>query len=167
MKKLLAWWCVMMIAIGCLPALAGGAHRIGVGANYWTAVEDIDESDVDEDGFSYLASYQYRPGILGFEIDAEMLPDRYGEDTYAPQAYVILGKGLYAAAGAGILLVDNEWADDPFYSFRAGLELELLPSLYVDINANYRFNETTDLEASTTDIDTDTVFLGAAVRLAL
>jgi len=165
MKKILTGLCIAMLAIGSLPAWAGGAHRIGGGANYWTSVEDIDDSDVDEDGFSYLVSYQYRPGLLGLGIDAEMMPDRYGEDTYAPQAYLILGKGLYAAAGVGILLVDDEWAEDPFYSLRAGIDLELLPSIYLDINANYRFNETTDLEASTTDIDTDTVFLGAAVRL--
>jgi hypothetical protein len=62
---------------------------------------------------------------------------------------------------------DGDFADDPFYALRAGLNLELLPSVFVDISANYRFNDSAQFEGDDTDIDTDTVFLGAALRFAL
>ena len=144
-------------------------HRFGGGANYWKVLKDLDKEDIrdlDEDGFSYFASYQYWPSLLGIELQAEMYPNWIGqEDAYAPQAYLLLGSTLYAGAGIGIMYVDDEWAEDPFYALKAGLNLEILPSLFLDITANYRFKNDTQLSDSDTDIDTDTVFLGAALRL--
>lgn len=157
----------VLVGTASLVMAEPGAHRIGVGANYWMAVEDVDVDDVDDNGLAYLATYQYRPDLLGFGIDVELLPDLFGEDAYAPQAYLILGKGLYAAAGIGILNVDDEWADDPFYSVRLGLELDLFDSLIFDLYGNYRFNETSHVGDALEEIDTDTVFLGAAVRIGL
>ena len=96
-----------------------------------------------------------------------LLPDRFGETAFAPEAYLLFGGTIYGGAGIGIQNLDGEFADEPFFALRAGLNLELLPSTYVDISANYRFNDSAQLENSRTDIDTDTVFLGAAVRVAL
>lgn len=160
-------WLAWLVAIGMFgSAMAQGSHRIGGGVNYWVALDDIEIDDIDEDGFSYLVSYQYRGRLLGLGLDAEMLPDRFGEDAYAGQAYLIVGAGIYAAAGIGIVHTDGDFADDPFFSLRAGLDIEVLPSLRLDISAQYRFNDETDLEDSDTNIDTDTLFLGAALRLA-
>lgn len=141
------------------------AHRLGVGANYWVALDDIDVSDVDDNGFSYSISYQYRPHVLGLQVDVEFLPDRFGEDAVAPQAYLVLGRSFYAAAGVGMVYWDGDWADDPFFALKAGFDMEMLPGIYLDISANYRFSEKTELKDSETDIDTDTIFLGAAVRI--
>lgn len=141
-------------------------HRLGGGINYWTTVDSLDES-IDDNGFSYLFSYQYRPGLIGLGCDLELLPDRFGETAIAPQAYILVGDGLYAAAGIGIVHTDGSFADEPFLALRAGINFTLLPGLFVDISANYRFNDTTDLKDRDKDIDTDTVFLGAAVRFAL
>ncbi|NCA82402.1 MAG: hypothetical protein EOM72_06605 [Opitutae bacterium] len=149
-----------------LPAVQAGdnAHRIGVGANYWMALDDLDE-DFDDNGLSYLASYQYWPTLIGLQADVEFLPDMFGEDAIAPAAYLLLGKAIYAAAGVGIVNQDGEWADDPFFALKVGLDLEVLPSLYLDISGSYRFNSEVDLEDAFDAIDTDTVFLGAAVRI--
>ena len=144
-----------------------GEHRIGGGANYWVAVDDIHTDKVDDSGFSYLVSYQYRADLLGLEMDAEFLPDRFGNDAWAPEAYLLLGRTIYAGAGIGIINTDSNFADEPFYAVKVGLDLEVLPRIFLDISGNYRFNDKTDLENSDTNIDTDTVFLGAAVRLAL
>ena len=62
-------------------------------------------------------------------------------------------------------IADN--ADKPFFALKAGVNLELLPSTFVDISANYRFSDKEDLDDDNKDIDTDTVFLGAAFRFAL
>jgi hypothetical protein len=75
------------------------------------------------------------------------------------------GVSLYAGAGIGMMYMDSEWADDPFYALKLGLNLELLPSVFLDISGNYRFNDEDEISESKTNIDTDTVFLGAAVRL--
>lgn len=162
MKK----WMGVLLALLATASVAlaeDSVHRLGVGANYWIALDDL-SSDVDENGFSYLISYQFRPGLLGLQIDGEMLPDRFGEHAYAPAAYAIIGKAIYAAAGIGIVNQDGEWADDPFFALKAGLDLEVLPRIYLDISASYRFDAETDLGDAFEAIDTDTVFLGAAAR---
>lgn len=166
MKKYL--YALLTLSLLSLPAMAEeGAHRIGGGAAYWVAIDDIDVDDIDDNGFSYFVSYQYKPGLLGLGIDVEALPDRFGDDSFAPQAYLILGTGIYAGAGVGIIYSDSDFADDPFFSFRAGVNIELLPGLLVDIFGQYRFESEKDLDDSATDIDTDTVFLGGAIRLIL
>jgi opacity protein-like surface antigen len=165
MKKVLVWMLVFGFAVGLTTARAQeDAHRIGVGVNYWFALDDLD-SDIDENGFSYLASYQWRPSVIGLQLDFEMLPDRFGEDAYAPAAYVIFGKAIYAAAGVGIVNQDGDWADDPFFALKAGLDLNILANLYVDIAVSYRFDADTQLDDAVDDISTDTLFLGAALRL--
>lgn len=162
---------VWLVIIGIVWALGSPVqaadHRIGGGVNYWVALDDVDVSDVDDDGFSYLVSYQYWPGLLGLEVDLEILPDRFGETALAPQAFVLIGRNVYGGAGIGMQYRDGDFADEPFFAFRAGLNLELLPGVWGDFYATYRFNDSTDLDDEATDIDTDTVFLGAMVRLAL
>lgn len=159
---------LMLSIFTATPAMAGNNHRFGVGANYWVALEDIevDDEKFDDDGVSYLASYQYWPSLLGLELDVELLPDRFGESAFAPEAYVLLGRSIYCGLGIGIIYSDDDFADEPFFALRAGLNLELLPSLYLDISGNYRFNDSAEFKDDNTDIDTDTVFLGATARLA-
>jgi hypothetical protein len=164
----------MIVALMAALAVTGlsarafeSGHRLGVGVNYWTALDDVDVHDIDENGFGYVFSYQYRGELLGIGIDHEILPDRFGEDSYAPQVYLLLGRTVYAGAGIGCVYADGDWADEPFFSFRAGLDLEVLPSVHLDVYGQYRFESKQDLKDETKDIDTDTVFLGAALRLVL
>ncbi len=164
MKKILVGLVLLGLVLGTVNAQ--GAHRLGVGVNYWTALDSIKVDDVDDDGFSYLVTYQYRPGLLGLQLDFEFLPDRFGKDAYAPAAYVVLGGFIYAAAGIGMIHQDGDWADDPFYALKAGLDLQLLPRVYLDISASYRFDSRMNLGDAVDDIDTDTLFLGLAVRFA-
>jgi opacity protein-like surface antigen len=169
-----AVWALSALALMTSP-IAGpaGEHRIGGGAHYWRTVEDLDDSDfdIDEDGLAYLVSYQYVAGsFLKLEVDLEIFPDGVGgiqETTYAPQALLLLGSGLYGGIGIGTFYVDNEFADDPFYVLRAGIDLELLPNLRLDINANYHFTDFESIETVDDDIDTDTITLGAMLRLVL
>lgn len=144
-------------------------NQIGVGMHYWTTVKNIDQNNIDKNGFSYLAMYQYHYGWVGVEADLEWFQKGFGgstQDSYQPQAYLIIGKVLYAAAGIGGYYTDGKLADKPFYAFRAGLDIPLLPILHLDINANYRFENWDDLSTEGKSVDTDTVTLGAAARLA-
>lgn len=170
-------WLKMLIAGGALWAAGAcgsvwaeaGSHRIGVGAHYWVTLDDLNVDEVDEDGFSWVASYQYRPSLVGVGLDVEWKEKGFAgsaKDVFEPQAYLIVGQGLYAAAGIGGYYSDGEFAKDPFYLFRAGFDLEVLPSIHLDLHAIYRFETWDDLRADDTDVDSDTVTLGAAVRIA-
>lgn len=167
---------VLVVALGLFwlapaPGALAGTHRIGVGANYWKTLDNIeikDATDIDENGLSWLASYQYVPeGIFKFEIDLEYYP-KLGADRdafWSPEVFVLVGGTLYAGVGAGIYYDGKVFNNSPFFVLRAGLDFAILPFLSLDINANYRFNDWDKGVAD--DIDTDTVRLGAAVRISM
>ena len=162
MKQAMFLFVVLGVIAGLTLPASAGKVRLGGGINYWRAVDDVDE-EFDEDGLSYLASIQLCPHeMFRIEGDVEFFPDFAGTDEmlYAPQVFAILGSGLYAGVGIGIQNFDSEWADDPFYVLRAGLDLEVLPdALHLDIYGRYQFTEWGDI-----DVDTDTAILGACAR---
>ena len=166
----LGFTCALGIVVTPL-ARAEVHHRIGGGVHYWTTLDDIDVANVDESGLAYVLSYQLRPAsLVKFGVDLEMLPDNFGgasDPVYAPQAYVIVGGGIYAGLGIGGYYTDGGFSKDPFYNLRAGIDFCLIPFVYVDINANYRFEEWDDIKTVREDISTDTITIGAAVRLEL
>ncbi len=142
---------------------AEGASNFGLGVNYFTAIDDL-SSDIDKDGFSYFISYQYRPGLIGFEANFEVLPDIYNVDAITPSAYLIVGKTLYAAVGMGIMQYDGHWANDPYYGLKLGLNLSLTESIILDVFGKYQISSKVDIDNAIDNIDTDTIYLGGAVR---
>ena len=155
-----------------LPAAQAASdtlHYVGLGIRYWQTVDNIKLTDVDEEGFSWIITYQMKPArLLKIEADIEVMPSDYAgsnDDIYAPQGYVLLGTGIYVGVGAGFYLSDGKIEEDPFLALRAGLNAELLPSLFIDFSANYRFDEWDDLNESDEDIDSDTITIGIAARL--
>lgn len=167
MKNLLLIIMLLSTAAVATTSAAADAHRLGGGINYWVTLEDIEINGkkFEDDGVAFLVSYQYWPSLLGLELDLELLPDRFGESAVAPQAYVLLGRTIYCGLGIGIIYSDDDFAEEPFFALKAGLNLELLPGIYADIYGNYRFNDSVEFKGDDTNIDTDTVFIGAALRL--
>jgi hypothetical protein len=165
LTSMLAGICFLMISsTGSSETL----HRLGIGAQYWTTVDSIDTENINEDGFSGIVSYQLIPtSMLKLEFDLEVAPDGIilpDKTAWAPEAYLIIGRGLYAGLGIGIWYADDKFMEEPFYALRAGVDLEILPSVYLDINGNYRFNNW-NYEEIKEDIDGDTITLGAIVRI--
>lgn len=164
MKKMIVTLLAALLAAGLMSAQAQESNtRFGAGVSYWVALDDIDIDNVDEDGFSYLLSYQKRPGLLGLQLDLEYFDSRFQDDAYAPAAYVIIGNALYAAAGIGIVY-ENDWADDPFFALKAGFDLELTKRIYLDLGVSYRVEGSVNVDDALDDIDTDTLYAGAALR---
>ena len=170
MKRLLV--VLAVIVSGLVVAGNSGAdikNRIGIGANYWKNLDDIDVKDFDDSGLSYYLSYQLIPAsLLKFELDVEMMQDGYAgsDDTvFSPQGFIILGAGIYAGLGIGTYYTDGDFSSDPFFTLRAGLDIHVLPYIWLDVNANYRFEDWNDISDVTDDVSTDTIMLGAAVRL--
>ena len=164
-----------VIIIACLIcvsfAQAQDTHRFGAGIHYWRAVDSIDVDNIEESGRVYIFSYQYCPTVLAkLELDVEVFPNELpgiDETVYAPQILGILGGGIYAGLGIGSMYADGEFADDPFYILRAGIDWEILPNIHADINLNYHFNDFSNIKTVKEDVDTDTITFGAAIRLAM
>ena len=157
------------------PAARAGEHRLGIGVEYWKTVDGLpstgDFENVEDDGSSWLATYQYKPaGLFTFQLDAEIFPDGFGGSTQtavAPQAFILVGSGLYGGVGVGVTL-SNGLADDvsdPFFMGRIGFNFSLLGTLKLDVHATYRFDDWDGLEGI--DTDTDTYTFGAAVRFRI
>jgi hypothetical protein len=75
-----------------------------------------------------------------------------------------VGRSLYAAAGAGWVYSHGIEGDlsDIFYAVRVGTDFRVVSRFRLDLNANYRFGEWSQLG----EVDTDLVTLGAVLRLA-
>jgi hypothetical protein len=169
MKRFWIMTGIAAIAMTVCRESAAVEHRLGAGGHYWAVVDDIEVDNIDEQGIAWFLSYQLRPaGLVALEVDFEFLPDDFAgaaEPVYAPQAYVLVGGAIYAGVGIGSYYSDGRFAKDPFYALKAGLDLEVLPSVHLDISGNYRFTEWDD--SVTEDIGTDTVTIAVAARVAL
>lgn len=167
-------WIVGMMALIFSAAslwspLEAASPRLGLGANYWVAFDDIDVDEFDEDGVSLYASAQFPlTTMTRLELQLERFEEGFAgsdEAVYSPQAFLLLGSQIYAGVGVGVYYADGDFADQPYYSFRAGLNLELLPGLFLDLNANYRFEDWDGLNDE--EISEDTIMLGVAARIEL
>lgn len=167
------------VILGCwllaTPAASAGESWVGLGAQFWRTADGLPSGstfdDIEDDGYSWVASYQYRPrGLFAFEVDLEYFKDGFAgttETAYAPQAFVLVGKSLYAGVGTGVTISSGLEDDvsDPFFMGRLGYNLALLGPLDVDIHVTYRFDEWEGLEGI--DVSTDTYTFGAILRLKL
>lgn len=146
-------------------AHANSPHAVGAGAHYWRPVDDLD-ADSDGDSISYILAYRYDGGLMALHAELEYFPEDFGTNSdpvYSPQVLAILGDHIYAGIGAGILYSDGDFSDEPFFMLRAGFNILALGPVTIDINANYVF---TDLD-EVSDIDSDTITLGAMLRVKL
>lgn len=158
------------VALGAAPAFAG-EHRFGAGVHYWKNLEeignDLPDFNVDEDGLTGVLSYQYVAGLMRFELAAEYFEAGFqGAEDWAvsPQAYVLIGRGIYGGVGVGVTYADfagDDWSD-PYFIAKAGFDMLLLPKIHLDINADYRFANWEEID----NYDTETITLGATVRFS-
>lgn len=169
---------LLLGALLILPTTAShaGEHSLGLGVEFWRTVDGFPDSgtfdDIEDDGQSFLISYQYKPaGLIRFELDLEIFDDGFAgssETAVAPQAFVLVGAGgLYGGVGIGVTISDGLEDDvsDPFYMGRLGFQFSLLGAIKLDLHATYRFDAFEELEGI--DFDSDTYTFGAAVRFKL
>ncbi len=166
---------VLVAGAAFAPSASAADHFLGGGLEFWRTADGLPSSgtfdDIEDDGSSWVLSYQYRPaGLFRFELDLEYFADGFGgstETAVAPQAFVLVGKGLYGGIGAGLTFSDGleDEVSDPFFMGRLGFEFSLLGSLKVDLHATYRFDDWDGLEGI--DVDTDTYTFGAYLRFKI
>lgn len=163
---------LLVLGLALSSPAAAAKHRLGLGVQFWRALEDFDDkgfSGIERDGIAWVGTYQYDPpGLFKLQFDLEYSPDGFGGSTdpsLSPVAFVLLGSGLYGGVGVGISVsdgfVDNR--SDPFWVARLGLDLLILPKTRLDLHADYRARAFDELD----NVKTDGVTLGAAVRFTL
>jgi hypothetical protein len=179
MKVMIRRACLASLLPGIALVLAASPaaaveHRLGAGVHYWKTLAELEDDGfnlTDEEGFSFILSYQFVPvRLLKLEVDFEYFPEGFGgsasgEDALSPQVYVLLGGKLYAGAGVGVVYSDGystgDNPTDPFYALRVGVDIPLLPRrARLDLNANYQFDQWNQYEQA----DTDTITLGGMIR---
>jgi len=169
MRRNLIWaiaaLCVIFTATSSSAQLG---LRVGGGIHYVKTVGDIkDTPEFDDNAFNLVASAQLGSGLLKFEGDVEWVNDYggSGESLWLPQAFVLVGGLVYGGVGIGTGYIDGEWFDKPFYALRAGVDFPVGP-VSLDINANYRFMDTSVFE-NVDNEDFDSITFGAFVRVGL
>lgn len=150
---------VVLVAVG--QQSFADPHRLGIGVRYNAAAESLGD-DFDASGLSYLVSYQFVPlSLLKVEVDVEIMPSSLtGSGTgFVPQVYALLGGIVYGGLGIGLPYVDGEFANDPLYNIRLGLDIPI-SKIHIDVNANYRFSDFDQLSS----FDTDNIQVGLLGR---
>jgi hypothetical protein len=169
MKRNLTWLAaVLCVLFAATASRAQLGLRLGGGIHYLKTVGDIkDTPEFDDNAFNLVGSARMGTGLFKFEADVEWVPDYGGSDKslWLPQAFVLVGGMLYGGAGIGTGVIDGEWFDKPFYALRAGVDIPLGP-VGVDINANYRFIDSSVFESVNSE-DFDSITFGAIVRVGL
>jgi hypothetical protein len=168
------------IAAACLIAAVAapaadlpvvGGNRLGGGLHYWRNMESGGLGTSISDGAAWVLSYQFRPAkLLTLQPDLELYPRHFiasGDRVYAPQAFLLVGMGLYGGLGGGLLLSGGRTAEQPFYAARAGLDIEVLPATFLDLNLNYRGSRWSDIGNMFDKFTTSAVSAGIALRYGL
>lgn len=160
---------VLFMVSACFSSFvfANSSHSLGLGVHYWRVLDDLG-AEFDDSGVSYLAAYRFSGGLVSIQPELEVFPKDFGggnDEFYSPQILAILGDRIFAGVGAGVLYSDGNFANRPFFMFRAGVGILTMGPVTLDINANYVFTEWGNLSSS--DIKSDTITLGAMIRVKL
>ncbi len=166
------WWLRFFMAAVCGMAISAQAESsIGLGAQYYQAMDSL-EKPFSEDGFAPVISFRTDLGsMFGLQVDGVYYSDEgYAgslKETFSPQAFLLLGRGLYAGAGIGTLISDGEFADNPLFVGRVGVNLEWFPGVHLDLNASYEWADWDGINVLNERVDSDTVTVGATLRFLL
>ena len=169
-KCLFAAFAALFFSAAAQTVFASG-FEIGVGANYWYSIDEAKDRSFDRDGLGWMVTS--RLGLTDYfaiGLEVEQTPDNFvflDEKLYMPAVYAILGDGIYLGIGAGTYYYDGDFYEDVWYALRGGFKFPILTrNLVLDINVNYRVENWDGIKDVKDTVDSDTLMVGAALRLA-
>ncbi len=131
---------------------------------------DLRANDVNPAAEQQAAVFSFKlnpRNLLQFKADMDVLPQDLTADSETillPQMFVAVGDDLYAGLGTHYLIEDGILIDDPQFSLRAGVDLEILPYIFLDISADYQFDDWRELKEEDAFSKEDVVW-GGALRI--
>ncbi len=160
-----------LLAAAPSAATAGESFEIGIGANYWYSIKEAKDKSFDRDGLGWmLTSRIFLSDFFSIGLEVEQTPEDFvflEDKLYLPAAYALVGNVVYAGLGIGNYYYDGDFYGDIWYALRAGFKIPILSrSLVLDVNVNYRVEDWDKIKKARDDIDSDTLMVGAALRLA-
>lgn len=172
MKKTIS---TALLALGlavCLPAATeASGFEVGVGANYWYSLKDAVDNSFDEDGLGWMISTRWMfTDYLGLGFELERSPDNFvllDKPMYAPSAHLIVGSGLYLGLGVGCYYYDGDFYENEWYNLRLGIKMKIIDPVVIDLNVNYRADSFDEVEDVVDNLDSQSLTLGAAIRIDL
>lgn len=168
-KSILAAVAAAVVFLAAAPESRAGGFELGMGANYWYSIKEAKDRSFDRDGLGWMVSSRIMlTDLFGIGLEIEKSPDKFlvlDEPLYIPAAYAIIGDTIYVGVGFGGYYYDGDFWEETWYAFRGGFKIPLSRILALDINVNYRFENWDSPEQVAKDIDSDTLMVGAALRL--
>ncbi len=143
---------------------------LGLGAAYFRTVDSLNKP-FEESGVAPVLSYRADlTDVVKLQLDGLLYPEGYAgayKDVFSPQAFVLFGGDFYVGAGFGTLIAGSDVADSPMYIARVGYTIRMFTGLHLDLNANYELSDWDGINDVDERKDSDTVTVGAALRLLL
>jgi hypothetical protein len=94
----------MLVALCSWAVSAQADSSLGLGARYFQTVDSLDKP-FEESGLAPLISLKMElASLLHVQVDGVLYPDGYAgsdKDVFSPQAFLLLGSGLYAGTRRG------------------------------------------------------------------
>ena len=170
MRKLIIVALAATLFVTEAMAAYGSGFEIGAGATYWYSIHEATDQKFDRDGLGWMISSRLPlSDFFAIGLEVEQSPKNFvflEKHLYLPAAYAIIGNGIYAGLGVGTYYYDGDFYGDVWYALRAGFKVPLISdSLVLDVNVNYRAENWDDMKDITDKVDTDTLMIGAALRL--
>ncbi len=169
-KLIIAAVAAIILAHEAKAAYRSSGLELGAGATYWYSIDEAKDQSFDRDGLGWMISSRIPlSDFFAIGLEVEQSPDNFvflPKHLYLPSAYAILGNGIYGGIGIGTYYYDGDFYGDVWYALRAGFKVPLLANgLVLDVNVNYRVENWDDIKDVGDKVDTDTLMIGAALRL--
>ena len=169
-KLVIAAVAAIVLAHEAKAAYRSSGLELGAGATYWYSIDEAKDQSFDRDGLGWMVSSRIPlSDFFAIGLEVEQSPDNFvflDKHLYLPSAYAILGNGIYGGIGLGTYYYDGDFYGDLWYALRAGFKVPILAnSLVLDVNVNYRVENWDDVKDAGELVDTDTLMIGAALRL--
>ncbi len=161
----------LMLSVLCSLVLAGAARAessLGFGPRAFRTVDSLYKPFTDS-GFGGFVNWRsYWNDWAGWMAELSFYEEGFAgskKEVLSPQAFLVLGRDLYAAVGGGYLYGDGNFSDSPFLALRAGVQGALTTWFMFDVYLGYEFAEWKGVNTIDERFESDTVVLGAGLRL--
>lgn len=164
MKKIL----VGFFALALAAVTASAESSLGVGLRYFQTTDSLPKPFKENGGGGSINWRTYFNEWVGAMAELNVYVDGYAgtkNEVVSPQAFLVLGKPLYVAVGGGFLFCDGDVSDSPFLAFRVGLQGPLTTWFMYDVNVSYEFGEWGGVNVVDDRFESDTVVIGAGLRM--